>query len=195
MTENGYPCLYQRGNGKGEKVFNVAIVIMVIAMAIFLFLNTFVYFVVCVTGTSMEKNFHTGECLVVNKYAKYDYGDVIIVARDDKLVIKRVIALGGDSVMLNGGEVFIKKNGQDEYQKLKEDYVYGNYTAPYPNCPSEWILKEDEVFYMGDNRNGNASLDCREYGPVKVQNVKGRVTDWSIKIKGFLGKVNEIFNF
>ena len=53
-------------------------------------------------------------------------GDIVVLSKPDspdEYIIKRVIALGGDTVYMDGGVVYIKYGGEDEFVALEEDYV------------------------------------------------------------------------
>ncbi len=191
MREN-FVSLYEQKKSGNDLAFNITTGVLIALMFVMVILNTFVFFIVSVSGSSMEKTLYTGDCLVVNKYKQADYGDIVIVERENKLVIKRVVALGGDSVKIEDGKVYLKKSGEQGYRVLSEDYINGNFTTVELNAESEWVLDSDEIFYLGDNRVGKASYDCRAYGPVKVESVLGVVENWSISIKGFLGKLNKL---
>jgi signal peptidase I len=100
-------------------------------------------------------------------------GDVVVFERppndpkskpdDPDVLIKRVIAIGGDTVEIKGGKVFI--NGAE----TKEGYVRsGAITTDLPLA----TIAEDELFVMGDNREH--SLDGRIFGPIKKSSLVGR---------------------
>ena len=82
-----------------------------------------------------------------------------------KSLIKRVIAVEGDSIEITNGEVFL--NGE----KLEENYINGSDT--FGDIIIEKIPK-GKVFVMGDNR-GN-SLDSRDsqIGLVDTKDIKGK---------------------
>ncbi len=190
--ENNFTSLYEHKKNKSDVAFSVTTVLLVVFLFVLIILNTFVFFTVCVSGESMEKTLSTGDCLIANRYKDADYGEVVIVNHDGKLVVKRIIALGGDSVKIEDGKVFLKKRGQTQYEALSEPYINGNFTTVKMGEQFEWVLKNDEIFYLGDNRVGEKSYDCRAYGPIKQTNVVGVVETWSIKIKGFLTKLNDL---
>jgi signal peptidase I len=69
---------------------------------------------------------------------------------DEKLLIKRVIAVPGDTLAITGGAVYL--NGE----ALEESYIKEPYTGGYVE---EMTIPDGKVFVMGDNRQ--SSLDSR----------------------------------
>lgn len=124
-------------------------------------------------------------------------GDVIVfefpVDRSTDYV-KRVVAVGGDTIEVNGGVVSI--NGisleqealpgdcpeQEEpgwCELARETNAGRSYTimrmrsSPAADSPRV-TLQEGELFVMGDNRDN--SYDSRKWGPVPIDHVKGKAT-------------------
>lgn len=121
-----------------------------------------------VDGFSMEPTLKSGEFVVVNKLAfklgSPKLGDVIVFhyPRDpEQEYIKRVIGVPGDHVVVSNGKVFV--NGQE----IDEAYI-----AAAPVYQSEWIVPENSLFVLGDNRNN--SSDSHNWGPVPMENVIGK---------------------
>ncbi len=76
--------------------------------------------------------------------------------------IKRVVAVGGDTVEGRGGRVYV--NGEP----VEEPYLAeGTETSPFAAVK----VPKDMIFVMGDNR-GNSD-DSRAFGPIKVDEVVG----------------------
>ena len=94
---------------------------------------------------------------------------------DEKDFIKRVIGVGGDTVMCCDADGNVVVNGVSLHE---EEYLYDN--APLDVAPGtchsrlfdEVTVPEGEVWVMGDHR-GN-SKDSRCQGPVPVENIIGR---------------------
>ena len=77
--------------------------------------------------------------------------------------IKRVVAVGGETVELKKGKVYI--NGKE----VKEDYLKSNSdTSDFGPVR----VPEGHVFAMGDNRT--ASRDSRSWGTVPIRSIIGR---------------------
>ncbi|MDR1136488.1 MAG: signal peptidase I [Clostridiales Family XIII bacterium] len=69
---------------------------------------------------------------------------------DEKLLIKRVIAVSGDKLAITGGAVYLNS------EAMNEDYIKEPYTTGYVE---EMTIPDGKVFVMGDNRQN--SLDSR----------------------------------
>lgn len=122
-----------------------------------------------VESISMQPTLYAGNFVLVNKLAfnfvEPERGDVIVFKYppDPTQVpyIKRIIGLPGDTIHIEGGKVFI--NGQE----LIEPYL-----VEPTNRGGDWVVPENNLFVMGDNRN--SSSDSRTWGTVPMENVIGR---------------------
>ena len=90
--------------------------------------------------------------------------------------IKRVIALPGEHVEIKDGKVYI--NGEE----LQEDYLQSGIVTDLLGVGfDDFVVPENCVFAMGDNRNH--STDCRAFGCIPLEKIEGKVTIrfWPIK--------------
>lgn len=163
---------------KGSDIaFILTIFLLVAIMVVVIFLNTFVFFNVRVSGPSMQPTLYTGNVLVANRYGKIERGAIIIIKGEkpgsDDLLIKRVIGLPGDTIEFVDG--YVKVNGE----RLEENYL-SEQGKTFHDTPSIEVM-ENEVFYLGDNRQN--SSDSRHYGTCEMEQILGVVELWSLKFK------------
>lgn len=100
-------------------------------------------------------------------------------------MIKRVVALPGDSVYMKDYTIYVKARGASHYLT---EYEVGRkvYVLTYKPLPKDWdpafpfsgsfppiTLKDGEYFVIGDNRT--ASSDSRSWGPLPERNILGKV--------------------
>jgi signal peptidase I len=145
-----------------------------------------------VVGASMENTLHNGDVLCVQTSAKITYGDIIIIdnKKPNEYIVKRVIGLGGDTITIKQGEVY--RNGKllDENSYVKKiNGVIVKTSATGGNSDftieKSWVLKENEIFFLGDNRINSTDSRSEAYGPCLYSDVIGVIPDWSYNIKNF----------
>ncbi|MGI9623612.1 MAG: signal peptidase I [Acidimicrobiales bacterium] len=178
--------------------------VIVGALAVALLIKTFLMQAYFIPSGSMEPTLQVGDRVLVNKLS-YTFGDIgrgdIIVfnrppsqpeGEDD--LIKRVVALEGETIEIRDGEIFITTAGSTEQQRLQEPYLAEGIRTTglvdTTNCvnPTETTcgIPEGHVFVMGDNRPG--SRDSRFFGPIDEDLIVGRafLRVWPLSDFGFL---------
>lgn len=127
-----------------------------------------------VSGSSMVPTFENGDYLIVDKISyklgNPDRNDVVVFrypGDTSKFFIKRIIGLPNETVDIKGSQVTITNAERQEGFVLEEPYVKNE-----GNNDTHFVLKEDEYFVMGDNRN--ASSDSRYWGAVKINLISGK---------------------
>lgn len=134
-----------------------------------------------VDGESMVPTLIDDERVFVEKvsywFTEPERGDIVIVhfpGRSERFV-KRVVAVGGDTVSIVNGYVEINGERIDEsgyagdwYGRIRipincEGSVNGSYTVPY-----------GYVFVMGDNRNNSHDSRAADVGPIALDQVVGK---------------------
>lgn len=169
---------------------------LVLTIAIFLGIQTFVAQPFKIEGGSMETTLLPDEYVLIDKltprWAPYARGDVVVLdppveASLNRGVpfIKRVIGLPGDRVELKDGLVYV--NGT----ALAEPYIYveggrSQDTDPMPGGPTEWLVPPGQLLVMGDHRQD--SSDSRAFGPVEISHIVGRawLRYWPVSTFGIL---------
>jgi signal peptidase I len=144
---------------------------LLVSAAASVLIITFLYQPVRVEGTSMLPRLEDHDRLFINKFvyhvAAIERGDVVVFhyPRDpEKSYIKRVIALPGDRLRIDRGQVWL--NGRRQH----ENYVPEEYRDT--KSMTEIVVPEDTYFMMGDHRS--ISSDSREFGPVERSLIYGK---------------------
>jgi signal peptidase I len=171
----------------GMLLFVVEIVqIVVLAAAIIIPIRFFLVQPFYVRGASMEPSFYDREYLLIDeisyRFSKPDRGDVIVFRypRDtSEFFIKRIIGLPGDTVDVKNGKVIVTNELNSGGVILEEEYT--DHVATFNETHVK--LNPDEYFLLGDNRS--ASLDSRNFGPVKREYIVGKVWIRGLPISTF----------
>ena len=144
---------------------------LVISLAISAFIIIFLYQPVKVEGTSMMPSLEDQERIFVNKFVyrlePIERGDVVVFRypRDpSKSYIKRVIAMAGDHIRIDAGQVYVNDKALDE------SYVPPEY-ADVRSLP-EMVVPSNSYFMLGDHRS--MSDDSRNFGPVNQSFIYGK---------------------
>jgi len=134
-------------------------------------------------------------------------------------LVKRLIAVAGDTVEIKNGEVYvndeklpqkklpqstldnirIRVHGEplegDVFEEINGDAKYNIFlaSAPHDNTSSDFTrttVPEHHCFVIGDNRN--LSRDSRHFGPIPLATIKGRpdYLYWPAKDWSRLGRIN-----
>lgn len=147
-----------------------------------------------------------GEKIIINEAifltSEPERGDIVVFkapSDTSKYFIKRVIGLPRERIEIKSGEVYVKKVGADQLEKLNEDYLNEENrgkTKTYFSDMSSFDVPESHYFVLGDNRkastdsrscfDGNISINC-EQNPEKAyvprENIRGKtwIVWWPIQ--------------
>lgn len=138
-------------------------------------LFTFFVRLIGVSGGSMQDTLYTGDRLLVlnSVFCDFQPGDVVVVndynAELDETLVKRIIAVGGQTVDIDFTAGVVYVDGQPLEEPYTKEPTYKSDSIRFP-----LTLEEDEVFVMGDNRNHSTDSRSGQLGPVKEGYLQGK---------------------
>lgn len=121
-----------------------------------------------VPSASMESTLMTGDHLVTLTAHQYGRGDVVVTEDPEEkgaFIVKRIVAVGGDTVAVDGGALYI--NGH----YVSEPYIK---TPPLYSMPP-FKLPDGNVFLLGDNRNNSEDAHAWTDKAQPERNIIGKV--------------------
>ncbi len=149
-------------------------------------IKVFLFQAYYIPSPSMEPTLGIGDRVIVNKlsYNLHDVnrGDLIVFENPSTSsgeisdLIKRVVALPGETLQVLDGKVYIDGNLMIEPYLEASDNTF-DFIAPEGCIGTKQVLNkcvipDGYVFVMGDNRDN--SRDSRIFGPVDVETIVGR---------------------
>jgi signal peptidase I len=147
------------------------IIALVIAILLLQFANP-----TMVKQMSMMDTLNDGDYIFINKraytFGEVEHGDIIVFQTQEKdykgkpkKLIKRAIALPGDSLKIEDGKVYLN------HKLLKEPYIREQYTDG--DMP-ETVMPANKIFAMGDNRADSRDSREADIGFVDMDMLRGQ---------------------
>ncbi len=135
---------------------------------------TFLFKISTVSGKSMENTLYNGDQLLISAIpGDINTGDVVVVSQPNaysKILIKRVIAVGGQTIELDAKNECILVDGKvidEPYIKESMEFMFFG--------TKKYEIPEGKLFLMGDNRNNSADSRDIRIGLVDEKYVIGKV--------------------
>ncbi len=127
--------------------------------------------IAAVNGDSMQPTLADGTLILVQRIGYHpNRGDIVVCEPETikALLVKRVIALEGDTVEIDYDAGTVAVNGE----VLDEPYIKED-MRPIFNTEFPITVKEGYVFVMGDNRNNSRDSRDETIGQIPIDNIVG----------------------
>ena len=161
----------QGAERQGGRQYGRLMAAILVILAATWYVSTFWYQLMLIQGKSMEPSFHSWQLVVLDKQpGEPGRGDVIAFHCDSlqAVLVKRVVALPGDSVLIKDGVLYI--NGEPDKTLPGESCIsYAGIAA------EELVLSEEEYFVLGDNLEYSKDSRYEEIGCIQKSDIIGRI--------------------
>lgn len=148
---------------------------LISALLICVLVFVFVIRIMDVNGSSMVPTLKNGDKVLVSGLLyEPDRGDIVVFKKDsyndNKALVKRVIAVAGDTVNIDFDNGIVYVNGE----AIEEAYLDGS-TNNKLDFIGPQTVPENCLFVMGDNRNASTDSRDKRIGMVDKRLVIGKV--------------------
>ncbi len=146
-------------------------IVLVVLVTVSLLMNlfTFIMPVVKYYGNSMSPTLHDKQILIVNKMAEIKRGDIVAFYYNNKVIVRRVVAVGNEQVAI---DVFgtVSVNGTVLEEPYVEQPTLGQCNLDFP-----YSVPAKSYFVLGDNRDTAMDSRLSEIGVVTEDRLIGKV--------------------
>ncbi len=152
-----------------KKIIRSTIYTLITVAAVAVLVATLWLPVLQIQRSSMTPTMADGNIVVSVKGGEYKRGDIIAFYYNNKILVKRIVALPGDYINIDDkGTVFI--NGTEIDEPYITDKAYGDVNIELP-----YQVPAAKYFVMGDHRN--ISVDSRNtaVGCVGEEQIVGKI--------------------
>ena len=156
----------KKGAYMKKKITFISLIIICIIMFL---ITTFCPFYK-VEGNSMSPTLKNTDYVCIKKTKSFKKGDLIAFEYNNKLLVRRVIALSNDEVIIDTkGYVFVND------KKLEEDYLTSRKDNPLRDEVFPYTIPDGKVFVLGDNRTQSIDSRMRDLGCIDQKQIIGKV--------------------
>lgn len=140
-------------------------IVEIVTIGTCLFFISYFFIQVCfVKGPSMKPTLNNNDILLIQKFnLDIKKNDIILFKKGDKIIIKRVVATGGDTVLIKNNLVYVNNK------------IFDEINTKYAGIAKKEIkLGKNEFFVLGDNRGHSIDSRFSKVGIVKKNEIIGK---------------------
>lgn len=152
-----------------HRVLRSTIYTLIVVAAISVLVATLWLPVLQIYGSSMSPVLEDGDIVVSVKSGDFRQGDILVFYYNNKILVKRVIAMAGDWVDIDtDGTVYV--NGKELDEPYLEEKALGDCDIELP-----YQVPDGRLFVMGDHRSVSADSRTTAVGCVAPEQIVGKL--------------------
>ena len=145
--------------------------------------NIYVLRIATVSGASMKPTLHGGDVVLCSPLGyEPDYGDIVVTELDigEGDLVKRIVALAGDTVDIDPATGAVSVNGKAVDEPYITEAIREEAEIDFPA-----VVPPGRVFLLGDNRNHSVDSRREVVGMVPESTILGKVVFRIWPLEGF----------
>ena len=152
-----------------KRVLTSTVSTLIVVAAIAVLIATLLMPVLQIYGTSMSPTLYDGDIIATWKTTDFKPGDVVAFYYNNKILVKRVIAMSGEWVdMDEDGNVYVNDVLLDEPYLVERAIGECDIKLPYQ-------VPENRIFVMGDHRSVSVDSRSTTVGCVSEEQLVGKL--------------------
>ena len=163
-----------------KRVLTSTVSTLIVVAAVAVLIATLLMPVLQIYGTSMSPTLYDGDIIATIKTTEFEPGDVVAFYYNNKILVKRVIAMSGQWVdMDEDGNVYVNDVLLDEPYLVERAFGECDIKLPYQ-------VPENRIFVMGDHRSVSVDSRSTTVGCVAEEQQVGKLVFrvWPLKDMG-----------
>lgn len=142
---------------------------LIVVAAIAVLISTMFLPVLRVTGTSMTPTLENDEFVICSKASDFSSGDIVAFYYNNKILLKRVIAVSGDVVDI-AADGTVYKNSEILDEPYIDEKALGTCDIELP-----YQVPDNRIFVMGDHRLTSIDSRTSSVGCIADEYIIGKV--------------------
>jgi signal peptidase I len=181
-NKNGYIYIEKHKKTEKEVLRDVAwtsvfrwVNVLILSFAVLSILFSVFIRIISISGTSMQPTLDDGDVVIYyNLEYSPEIGDIVIIKTgkdDSSIIVKRIIALAGQSVTVD----YDKKTVFVDGKVVSEPYVTEMFKSEKNEIDYPYTVPEGHVFVLGDNRTDSVDSRNKNIQAIPECDIMGRV--------------------